>query len=213
MKNAKSSQVKHSSVKNHSRVKQRIGIYSGTFDPVHAGHIAFALQAAKQAKLDKVYLTPERHPRGKHHVTHYAHRVAMVRRATRPYRQLDVLELEDKTFSVTRTLPRLKRRFPNATLVYLCGSDVVRHMKAWPNVGRLLSSAELCVGRRHDEDIQGLQEIVARLARPPLAYQIIESQAPGVSSSQVREALRQKRGVQGLLASVRAYASQEWLYL
>ena len=190
----------------------RIGIYSGTFDPVHAGHIAFALQAASAAGLNRVYFVPERAPRGKRHVTHYAHRVAMIRRATRPYTQLDVLELEDKTFSVAHTLPRLRRDFPQSELVYLCGSDVIAHMAQWPHVARFLQQVELCVGRRGNETQLSIEQMLKTLP-PPLRVTFFDSHAPAVSSSQVRAALREKRGVRGLLASVKVYAAQEWLYL
>jgi cytidyltransferase-like protein len=63
------------------RTQSRIGIYSGTFDPVHAGHMAFALQAMQEAKLDRLYFLPERRPRYKQGVEHFAHRVAMLERA------------------------------------------------------------------------------------------------------------------------------------
>ena len=204
--------VKASSVKQQSQTKRRVGIYSGTFDPVHAGHIAFALQAATAAGLPKVYFVPERAPRGKRHVTHYAHRVAMIRRATRPYTQLDVLELEDKTFSVAHTLPRLRRDFPQSELVYLCGSDVIAHMAQWPHVARFLQQVELCVGRRGNETQLSIEQMLKTLP-PPLRVTFFDSHAPAVSSSQVRAALREKRGVRGLLASVKVYAAQEWLYL
>lgn len=204
--------VKASSVKQQSQTKRRVGIYSGTFDPVHAGHIAFALQAATAAGLNRVYFVPERAPRGKRHVTHYAHRVAMIRRATRPYTQLDVLELEDKTFSVAHTLPRLRRDFPQSELVYLCGSDVIAHMAQWPHVARFLQQVELCVGRRGNETQLSIEQMLKTLP-PPLRVTFFDSHAPAVSSSQVRAALREKRGVRGLLASVKVYAAQEWLYL
>ena len=204
--------VKASSVKRQSQTKRRVGIYSGTFDPVHAGHIAFALQAATAAGLNRVYFVPERAPRGKRHVTHYAHRVAMIRRATRPYMQLEVLELEDKTFSVAHTLPRLRRDFPQSELVYLCGSDVIAHMAQWPHVARFLQQVELCVGRRGNETQLSIEQVLETLPLP-LRVTFFDSHAPAVSSSQVRAALREKRGVRGLLASVKVYAAQEWLYL
>jgi nicotinate-nucleotide adenylyltransferase len=69
----------------------RIGIYSGTFDPVHSGHISFALQSLKAAKLDKVYFLPERRPRNKQQVEHFGHRVAMLKRAIKPYPEFNVL--------------------------------------------------------------------------------------------------------------------------
>lgn len=201
------------SVRLRSQTKHmRIGIYSGTFDPVHAGHIAFALQAVTAAKLSRVYFVPERAPRGKRHVTHYAHRVAMIHRATRPYTQLEVLELEDKAFSVAHTLPRLRRDFPDDELVYLCGSDVIAHMAQWPHVAQFLQQVELCVGRRGNETQHSIEQALETLPLP-LKVTFFDSHAPAVSSSQVRAALREKRGARGLLASVKVYAAQEWLYL
>ncbi|MBP7857790.1 adenylyltransferase/cytidyltransferase family protein [Candidatus Saccharibacteria bacterium] len=206
-------EVKYSSVKRRSRVKQRVGIYSGTFDPIHAGHIAFALQAVKAARLQAVYFVPERVPRGKRQVTHFAHRVAMIRRATRPYEHLDVLELEDKTFSIARTLPRLQQTFPSCDLVYICGSDVVKHMPQWPYIESLMQQTELCVGRRADEAWRSTREVLQSLPLAPRKVTYVESPAPAVSSSQIRVALRKKHGVRGLLASVKVYANREWLYL
>lgn len=198
----------------NNRVQQpRVGIYSGTFDPVHAGHIAFALQAASETQLDKVYIVPERQPRGKEQVTHFVHRVAMVRRACRPFGRLGVLELEDKTFSVVRTLPRLEKRFPDTRLVFLCGSDVLRNMRHWEFLETFLTNVELCVGLRGQETPQELQAIVSKLPTQPVRVWFVKSHAAQVSSSQIREALRKHTGVRGLLASVRAYAAREWLYL
>lgn len=191
----------------------RVGIYSGTFDPVHTGHIAFALQAAEAANLDMVCLMPERQPRGKDHVTHYAHRVAMIRRATRPYQQLIVLESEDKSFSIAHTWPRLTEEFAHCEIVYICGSDVLKHMGKWPHVEQLLSRAELCVGRRKQDSVREVQQALASLPVPPLRSTCIDSLAPTISSSTIRNALSEHRSVRGLLASVRDYAKREWLYI
>lgn len=192
---------------------KRIGIYSGTFDPVHAGHIAFALQALNEANIDHVYFMPERHPRHKQHVAHFAHRVAMLRRALSPYTQLDVLEIEDKEFSVTRTLPRLQQRFMGTELVYLCGSDVVRHMAVWPHIRQLLGAVELCVGLRDGESRPAVEVLITQLPFKPRGLSVIDSYSSQVSSSAVRQAIREHRTAKGLLRSVRLYATQEWLYL
>jgi nicotinate-nucleotide adenylyltransferase len=191
----------------------RVGIYAGTFDPVHAGHIAFALQAVEAAKLDHVYLMPEREPRGKAHVTHFAHRVAMIRRAARPHRQLDVLETEDRVFSTLTTLPRLQHRFPGATLVFICGSDVLAHMALWRHVERFLGATELCIGLREEETFAAVERVLSQLPVPPIKATIVQSYAAAVSSSKIRQAIRSKRHEKGLLRSVLLYAKQEWLYL
>ncbi|MFZ1248902.1 MAG: nicotinate (nicotinamide) nucleotide adenylyltransferase [Candidatus Saccharimonadales bacterium] len=206
--------MKPFSVKTKSQQKPtRIGIYAGTFDPVHAGHISFALQAASAARLDELYFIPERRPRGKHQVSHFAHRVAMLRRATKHHPTLKVLEVEDKTFSVAHTLPRLRQRFSGATLVFICGSDVVLGMSHWPQLDQLFATTELCVGRRSRHSSQQIEQALKELCSQPRQTYVIESYSPKISSSKVRQAFREGRLGHGLLASVKAYATKEWLYL
>jgi len=193
--------------------QKRIGIYAGTFDPVHSGHIAFALQAVAAARLDKVYFIPERQPRGKSGVEHFGHRVAMLQRATQPHRNFGVLELVDVNFSVVRTLPKLEHQFTDARLVFLFGSDAVDSMPVWPNIERLLSSAELVIGLRDDHQEQALREYIAGWSLAPKALTVFTSYAPDVSSGRVREALYRRQPVRGLLRSVERYSNRNWLYV
>jgi nicotinate-nucleotide adenylyltransferase len=192
---------------------KRIGIYSGTFDPVHAGHIAFALQAAQTVKLDKVYFMPERRPRYKHGVEHFGHRVAMLRRATKPYRQFDVMETVDISFSVERTLPKLREQFKGAQLVFLAGSDAALQIPTWPLSERLLETSELVIGLRQADSGARIDESMAAWDVQPLKTHIFTSFAPTYSSRKVREALYRQQHAPGLLASVRQYSNHHWLYV
>lgn len=192
---------------------KRIGIYSGTFDPVHAGHLSFALQALAEARLDTVYFLPERRPRGKTGTEHFGHRAAMLKRATRPYRKLRVLELEDVSFTVATTLPRLQKKFPKARLVFLVGSDVTAHLPQWNNSRQLLKQTELVVGVRAADNLALVQESIERWPTKPLGTTVIKSSAPTVSSRKIREALRQREYVPGLLRSVERYSNRNWLYV
>jgi nicotinate-nucleotide adenylyltransferase len=192
---------------------KRIGIYAGTFNPVHAGHIAFALQAVKEAKLDHVYFVPERQPRGKPGVEHFGHRVAMLRRAIRPYKQFDVLELVDVNLTVQRTLPKLQKQFKNHQLVFLFGSDAAVHIPHWPYAEQMLKTSELVVGLREKDMLKGVEAQIAAWEIPPLRTTIFESYAPGVSSRRVREALYRRSRAQGLLTSVERYSNHHWLYV
>lgn len=166
---------------------KRIGIYSGTFDPVHAGHVSFAVQALEAGKLDAVYFLPERRPRDKTGSEHFGHRTAMLVRATRPHRRLHVLELEDVSFSVATTLPRLRKRFPKAQLVLLVGSDVAQYLPTWPNADQLLQQVELLVGVRAADNLTVVQEMIGRWPVQPQAVTIVESFAATVSSRSIRE--------------------------
>ena len=192
---------------------KRIGIYSGTFDPVHAGHLSFALQAIEAANLDIVYFLPERRPRGKIGTEHFGHRVAMLERATKPHNKLKVLELEDVNFSVATTLPRLRKRFRSSKLVFLVGSDVVQGMRAWQNVDRLLAGSELLVGMRAADNQTLVQESIARWPVQPRDLTIIESYAPAISSRSIREGLQKRQPAPGLLKSVERYSNRNWLYV
>lgn len=189
---------------------KKIGIYAGTFDPIHSGHISFALQAMKVANLDRVYFLPERRPRHKKGVEHFAHRVAMIKQALRPYRKFGVLEFVDTSFTVQRTLPQLNKKFKNHKLFFLMGSDSVISLPLWPNYQQLLLNSSLIVGVRQENKKVLLEEQLSALTKN---YIIIDSFAADVSSSKVREALRQRLVVHGVLQSVINYSNQHWLYV
>lgn len=192
---------------------KRIGIYAGIFDPVHAGHIAFALQAIQKAGLDKVYFMPERRPWHKQGVEHFGHRVAMLTRATKPHSKLGVLELEDISFTIERTLPKLQKRFAGSQLVFLFGSDVITQLPSWPKVENLLACSELVVGIRKQAALPHIRQDIMGWPIRPQKLHIFESYAPDVSSGKIREALRRRTYVRGLLASVARYANRNWLYV
>src|SRR5438046_2070169 len=127
---------------------KRVGIYSGTFDPVHIGHVGFALQAIEAAQLDHVVFLPEQVPRGKVGVTDIAHRAAMLERTIAPYRQLSLRLLDDvPQFCVQGTLPALRQVFGSDELVLLLGSDVVKTFTdRWANLEDLFANMALAIG-------------------------------------------------------------------
>jgi nicotinate-nucleotide adenylyltransferase len=193
--------------------QRRVGIYAGTFNPVHTGHIAFALMALEQARLDVIYFLPERRPRHKQHVEHYGHRVAMIRQALRPHPKLEVLETDDVSFTVRRTHRRLRQEFDDAQLVYLMGSDVMRGLHTWQHVDTLLRDTELAIGLRAGDSMASVRNVLATLPVAYNAVQFISSMAADVSSTDVREGLGERRHVSGLLASVARYSNRNWLYV
>lgn len=193
----------------------KTGIFSGTFDPVHAGHVAFALEAAEAAGLERVYFIPEAMPRRKQSVTHYAHRVAMLKLALRPYQKLDVLELPDKQFSVTKTLPRLRKQLPDDDLFMLIGSDMLQLLSTsdaaqqWPGFELFIKQVTLLVGVRSDSE-KSKAEIGLKLLQP--TGHVIETNRPHVSSRDIRHVLMQGKEHDELLGSLKSYIRQHWLY-
>ena len=199
--------------KNGSGSRKRIGIFAGTFDPVHAGHIAFALQSIQAAQLDRVIFMPERRPRSKDQVEHFGHRVAMLKNALKPHPQFEVYESVDMNFSVKRTVPQLKVYYPNTDFVYLFGSDVIGGVGDWPYAKSLVKNGEFVIGLRENADRQSIHEIVENWSVEPKTVTIFESFAPGVSSNKIREALRSNKDTAGILKSVERYSDRHWLYV
>jgi len=191
----------------------RIGIFAGTFDPVHTGHITFALQALEEAKLDEVVFVPERRPSSKQSAEHFGHRVAMIRQAIKPHAKLSVLELTEARLSTNRSLPHLRTLFPDTELVLLVGSDVLPAMPRWAGIDRLLSQVELIVGVREGESPEAMQLHVATWTTQPRALHVFTSFAPKVSSTKVRNHLRAGHQRHGVLSSVHRYSIRNWLYV
>jgi nicotinate-nucleotide adenylyltransferase len=201
----------------HIRQKSRrlrVGIYTGAFDPVHSGHISFALQALKAAHLDQVVFLPERRPLARPGVEHYAHRVAMLKSALLPYHDLAVMEMVDRHFTVTRTLPLLRSVFADSELVFMMGSDSAANLPASMYADRLVRDSELVIGTLDGQAREGVEQAMEGW---PFALAsrvtVIDSYAPDVSSRRIREALRRGTHAKGLLASVRRYSKEQWLYV
>lgn len=193
-------------------MSKRVGIFSGVFDPVHSGHIGFALEAAKQAKLNTVYFLVEAKPRRKTGVTHLGHRTAMIKLAITDYPQLKLLDLPDKQFSVAKTLPRLKQYFPNDTIVYLAGSDLLEHMPQWQLIDQMFRQMGLIVGLRRATSKKEVKNLLTNLPVQPTELHIINSPGLAISSQQVRRSIRNGVGAEELPADVQDYIKANWLY-
>jgi nicotinate-nucleotide adenylyltransferase len=171
----------------------KVGIYAGTFDPVHAGHVAFALAALRDCGLDEVVFLPERSPRHKQNVAHVARRVEALETATASLRGLRVVELPTEQFTVRGTLPELRSMFPNAELTVLVGSDVVRRsLPHWPDLAALLHEVSLAVGLRGVDtqgDVAGVMNLLAATHDTPVRYGCVRTRHAHVASTHIRNAL------------------------
>lgn len=172
-------------------MKHNIGIYSGTFDPIHVGHIAFAQAAAHELALDAVVFLPEQQPRGKQNVTEIHHRIELIKRAIQDDDKLQVLTLPSKQFTITKTLPQLQKRFTDADFTFLVGSDIVRtFMYRWDDLEILLETVSFAVGLRTGDKQSELETIFMQLEaqyHTPITRSYIATKSAHVASSQFRE--------------------------
>jgi nicotinate-nucleotide adenylyltransferase len=131
----------------------RIGIFGGTFDPPHKGHMAIADQAMKQLGLDAVYFVPAYIPPHKQQYssTTAQHRMRMLKLAVRGRKKYRVsaLELQRRGISYTiDTLKGFKQRFPNYDLILILGADNLLQFHSWNSPKTILQLASLAVYKR-----------------------------------------------------------------
>lgn len=171
---------------------KRVGIYSGTFDPVHAGHIAFAEKAIGSCGLDYVVFLPEKSPRAKHNVSPHDQRFAELRAITLIHPALKVANAPEEQFTTIQSLPWLQKKFGDQ-LVLLIGTDTLAHMHLWTHLDMLLQTMTLAIGLREGADhafvsqqIASLEEIVGHA----IPHKVIDTDKSKFSSSQFRRSLR-----------------------
>lgn len=114
--------------------RDRLGIFGGTFDPIHLGHLIIAQEAAHHLRLDRVLFVPTGQPPHKRDVATPAQRGAMVALAIadEPRFALCAVELDRPGPSYTAdTIARLRADYPTAFLALLLGGDMVYDLVNW----------------------------------------------------------------------------------
>jgi nicotinate-nucleotide adenylyltransferase len=150
----------------------RVGIFGGTFDPVHLGHLILAEQCREQAALDRVVFVPAARPPHKkgHAVTSFSQRLEMLKLAIagNPAFAIDELENDRPGPSYTvDTLEELHQRFPDDQLVLLIGSDCLRDLVHWRSPARIGELADILVMARPEWPVDDLEEVRTSLHLPP----------------------------------------------
>lgn len=192
----------------------KVGIFSGTFDPVHNGHLQFARDAIRRFDLDKVFIMVEPNPRRKQGVKSFVHRQKMAQLAVENNSKLGTIILEQDRFTVDETLPVLRARFEGAKIYMLMGDDMLSHLSDWPNVDHLLRSLNFIIGVRQDEELARQRlETIQSTRGISVNYSVIRSSRPGVSSSQVRQALRSGESVNDIPPGIQRYIQEQGLYI
>jgi nicotinate-nucleotide adenylyltransferase len=129
-----------------------IGILGGTFDPIHIGHLRFALEAHEQLKLDKVHLMPSFQP--VHRTPPKAsaeHRLEMINRAilNEPALYADPREIRlQKPCFTMDTLAAMREERPETPLCLLVGSDVFLELPTWHRFQDILNFSHIIIGHR-----------------------------------------------------------------
>jgi nicotinate-nucleotide adenylyltransferase len=138
---------------NEERLRRRIGIYGGTFDPVHHGHLGVAESVSNAFALDRIFFVPAFTPphKRKRMISSPFHRLAMLALATAdsPKMFISTVELEAPSQPYTiETLGRLQTELQPARLFFVMGADSFGDVTSWREYEAILSEYDVVVATR-----------------------------------------------------------------
>jgi len=172
---------------------ERIGLYGGTFNPPHLGHIHVARSAVDALGLDRLLIMPSCIPPHKQLPADSpspAARLELLRLAYEdvPKTEVSTLELDRGGISYTvDTVKQLRQQYPDAELILLLGTDMFLSFRNWRQWETILQNASLAVFFRGDkEEGQNIAEKKTELEALGATVYLMENDIKAISSTQLR---------------------------
>lgn len=201
----------------------KLGLFGGTFDPIHLGHLILAEACREACQLDRLwFIVTATPPHKQRERTSIQHRLEMARIAIAGNSAFEISEIEAHTpgphYSY-QTLETLRVEQPETELFFLIGADSLVDLPGWRHPERILAAATLVVVNRPGIDPALAADPAATLAplldRTPGARPVIAVDVPpiGISSTELRRALAQNRSIRYQVPrGVQAYIEAHGLY-
>jgi len=197
----------------------RLGLYGGTFDPVHLGHLLLAEQCREQLNLDEVWFLPTGNPPHKQGsgISPAKARVEMLEIATAGHRGFIVNEMEVEregtTFTVD-TLQQLHDEDPDRALFFLIGADSLSDLPTWREPGRIVQLATVVAVNRGGGPYAEPGQIADAIGSEAAA-RIETLSMPGIeiSSREIRRCVGDQKSIRYMTPrGVEAYIEQNKMY-
>jgi nicotinate-nucleotide adenylyltransferase len=172
--------------------QMRIGVFGGTFDPPHMGHLILAMEACGQLRLDKLLwvVTPDPPHKIGQSISPVEVRIKLIKAAIGDDPQFEVskvdLERPAPQYAVD-TIQELQERYPKAELIYLMGGDSLHDLPEWHHSKRLVEISNGIGVMRRPGDLINLPLLESQL--PSIAKKLVFVDAPllQISSRQIRD--------------------------
>jgi nicotinate-nucleotide adenylyltransferase len=211
----------------------RIGIFGGTFNPIHLGHLRSAEEVRECQQLDRILFIPSASPPHKREaeIAPARHRLAMVRLALAGNPTFDVSNIEidrpGRSYSVD-TLDALRAAHPKVQYTFILGLDAFREISTWMNYRRLFELCDIVVTSRPHYDETSLRALIPIAARGDFCYRskrkVLEHRSGhqivfqrvsdlAISASDIRARCRRGDSVRYLVPqSIEKYLARHKLY-
>ena len=204
---------------NGSGDKKRVGVFGGTFDPIHNAHLAIATEAKKRMQLDEVLFIPAGQPwmKSDRIIAPAEDRLAMVQLAIqrRIYYRVSSLELENEGPSYTvETLRTLRQRMGRNTEFFLIiGCDSLGQFYRWKEPIEILKLATLVAAPRPGCPRPDMKEIEKQVPFISGRTVLLDKPEIDLSSTDIRERIARGESINDVVpAAVVDYIKEHHLY-
>ena len=191
-----------------------IGLFGGTFDPIHYGHISTALSVRGMLSLDQVCLVPAGEPYLKtpQELSPKKMRLAMVELAVADHERLVVSDLEIRRKGPSYTLDTVRWfQKKGHDVVVILGIDSVLSMPKWRNAEALLRECRIAAVTRQGWDQGGIFGLLPEEAAKVIDVLALET--PDISSTKIRSFVKKGMAIDHLVPdSVACYIRKNGLY-
>ena len=200
----------------------KVGLYFGTFNPIHVGHLIIANHMVDHTDLDRVWLVVSPHNpfKKKSTLLEDHHRLALARVAIEDNPKLHASNIEfglPQPSYTTNTLAYISEKYPEHTFSLIMGEDNLRTFHKWKNAEHILSNHEIFVYPRPltIQEIQEVDEITTETnnLENHSNVHLVDAPVMKVSSSFIRNAIKEKKDVRYLLTEpVYTYVEEMHFY-
>lgn len=182
---------------------KKIGLFGGTFDPPHTGHIALAKTALLKFSLDKIIFIPVGNPPHKteKHVSDKVHRFEMVKMAIKGEPDFFISDFEIKNENPNYsylTIEHFKQKYPDDEIFFIIGADSYRDFPKWKNYPDILSLCTFIVLNRNDADLGEYFKKYCKII-PKHKALFLDDFSFDVSSTEFREKIASGKDCKNLL--------------
>lgn len=198
---------------------RNIGIYGGTFNPIHIGHMIAAQEVLSKLNLDKIVFMPAGNPPHKtcRDMASQKERYDMVRLAIESNPCFEISDMEIKRQGKTYTydtLVMLREQYPDVHIVFIIGYDSLTEMDGWKNVEKLFGLCEFVVVTRENTVEEVMNEINDKHTKYGAHIKYVPIPDIEVSSTMIRKRAGKKYSIKYLVNEmVENYIIEKGLYL